>query len=244
MNLPEKMRLQRMIALSSSLSRRAAEAAISSGDVTVNGEVITQLGTSVDPLRDQVSLKGTPLRITSKRTYIAYFKPRNVMVTKADPEGRPTIWDGLEAWRDKLNSVGRLDFESDGLLLLTDDGHFLNLLTHPRHEIWKVYRARVKGELTSTEIAKLRDGLDLNDGRTLPARVKRVDKGGPNPLIEISIREGRNRQVRRMFDALEHPVIQLRRVAIGPVKLGRLTVGKWRHLKGSEVTALMGIAKG
>lgn len=244
MKLPEKIRLQRMIALASSLSRRAAEAAIESGDVAVNGEVVTQLGTSVDPLRDAVTLRGVPLRIAAQRTYIAYFKPRNLMVTKSDPEGRPTIWDELKEWKDKLNSVGRLDFDSEGLLLLTDDGLFLNLLTHPRHEIWKVYRARVKGEPSAGTLASLRDGLELSDGRTLPARVRRVDKGGPNALIEIAIREGRNRQVRRMFDAVGHPVIGLRRTAIGPVKLGRLTAGRWRHLKGGEVHSLLATAKG
>lgn len=239
MKLPEKMRLQRMIALASSLSRRAAEAAIAQGEITVNGETVTVQGTTVNPLQDRVCLKGVPLYIASQRTYIAYFKPRNVMVTKSDPEGRPTIWDGLHAWKDKLNSVGRLDFESDGLLLLTDDGHFLNLLTHPRHEIWKIYRARVKGEPSQQTLAKLASGIDLTDGRTLPARVKRVDQGGPNALIEIAIREGRNRQVRRMFEASGHPVIMLRRIAIGPVKLGRLTAGQWRYLKGNEVTSLM-----
>ena len=166
-----------------------------------------------------------------------------MLVTKSDPQGRPIIWDGLAQWKDKLNSVGRLDFESDGLILLTDDGDFLNLLTHPKHEVWKVYRVRVKGEPTREELQTLKDGVKLTDGKTLPARVKRVDRGGTNALVEISIREGRNRQVRRMCDAIGHPVIKLRRIAIGPVRLGRLVEGKWRHLKGNEVAQLIAQSK-
>ena len=226
MKLPQKMRLQRMIALASDLSRRAAEDAIERGDVTVNGTVVTKLGTIADPLNDRVCLKGELLNLDVRRNYLAYFKPRNVMVTKSDPEGRTTIWDGLREWKGKLNSVGRLDFDSDGLLLLTDDGDFLNLLTHPKHEIWKVYRARVKGEPNPDAMKKLKEGVTLTDGKTLPAMVKRVDKGGPNAIVEVSIREGKNRQVRRMFDAIGHSVIKLRRIAIGSIRLGRLTEGK------------------
>lgn len=244
MKVPSRMRLQRMIALASELSRRAAEDAIAGGEVTVNGEVVTKLGTTVDPLRDRVALGGKPLSLQSRRTYLAFFKPRDVIVTKSDPQGRPTMWDTLGDWRGKLNSVGRLDFESDGLILLTDDGDFLNRLTHPKHEVWKVYKVRVKGEPTRGEMERLKAGVDLKDGKTLPARVKRVDKGGPNALMEISIREGRNRQVRRMCDAIGHPVIKLRRVAIGPIRLGSLKEGKWRHLRAKEVVQLATPAKG
>ncbi|MFH1830562.1 MAG: pseudouridine synthase [Pseudomonadota bacterium] len=238
--MPTKIRLQRMIALSSELSRRSAEAAIKRGEVTVNGRVTTELGTSVDPLRDKVCLNGSPLFFKARRNYLAFFKPRNVLVTKHDPQSRPTIWDGLKEWKDKLNSVGRLDFDSDGLLLLTDDGDFLNLLTHPKHEIWKIYRVRVKGEPSAEDLKRLREGVKLSDGQTLPAKVKRVDKGGLNALLEISIREGRNRQVRRMCDAIGYPVIKLRRIAIGPIRLGSLKIGKWRHLKSAEVKAVLG----
>jgi pseudouridine synthase len=244
MKLPETMRLQRMIALASDLSRRAAEKAISQGDVTVDNVVVTELGTSVDPRRAIVTVGGKPISLKLQRNYLAYFKPRDVLVTKSDPQGRPTIWDGLAQWKDRLNSVGRLDFESDGLLLLTDDGDFLNLLTHPKHEVWKVYRVRVKGEPTREQLQTLKEGVKLEDGKTLPARVRRVDRGGTNALVEISIREGRNRQVRRMCDAIGHPVIKLRRVAIGPIRLGRLQIGKWRHLKGNEVAQLIAQSKG
>ncbi len=243
MKLPARMRLQRMIALASDLSRRAAEESIAGGEVAVNGETVTKLGTTVDPANDRVTLRGVPLAISLRRTYLAFFKPKNVLVTKSDPKGRPTIWGSLKEWKGKLNSVGRLDFESEGLILLTDDGDFLNMLTHPRHEVWKAYRVRVKGEPKAAEMKQLADGVMLKDGRTLPARVKRVDRGGPNALIEISIREGRNRQVRRMFDAVGHRVIGLRRVSIGPVRLGRLKEGKWRYLSGKEIAELKARAK-
>lgn len=238
MRLPEKMRLQRFIALSSELSRRAAEAAIARGEVSVNGVVVTKMGTTISIGRDRVELSGKPLSLKSARTYLAFFKPHNTMVTKSDPEGRPLIWDMLPGLKEKLNSVGRLDFDSEGLIILTDDGDFINLLTHPRHEVWKTYRARVKGEPGQDDLDQLRKGVGLSDGPALPARVRRIDEGDGNALIEISIREGRNRQVRRMFDAVGCPVIRLRRIAIGPVKLGRLAPGKWRPLKSFEVEGL------
>ncbi|MFA5811179.1 MAG: pseudouridine synthase [bacterium] len=239
MAIPQKIRLQRMIALSTELSRRAAEEAIARGEVTVNGEVASELGTKVDPFNDRVCLNNKPIRISSQRRYIAFFKPRGELVTKSDPQGRKTIWEHFEELKGSLNSVGRLDFDSEGLLFLTDDGDFLNRLTHPRHEIWKTYHVRVKGEPPADALARLKDGVKLSDGKTLPSRVRRIDKGGPNALLEISIREGRNRQVRRMCDAIGSPVIRLRRVSIGPVKLGQLKPGAWRFLRGEEVQQLI-----
>lgn len=228
-----------MIALATEYSRRAAEKVIEEGHVTVNGEIVTALGTTVDPNKDSVCVHGKPIRITAQRRYIAFFKPHGELVTKSDPHGRATIWEHFADWKGTLNSVGRLDFDSEGLLLLTDDGDFLNRMTHPRHEVWKTYHVRVKGEPTSDGFAKLRDGVMLSDGKTLPARIKRIDKGDENALIEISIREGRNRQVRRMCDAVGCPVIRLRRVSIGSVKLGRMKAGSWRFLRGDEVQSLI-----
>lgn len=234
------MRLARLIALSSELSRRAAEKAIEAGDVTVNDQVVTVLGTVVDPATDRVALKGVALSLSPRRNYLAFHKPRGCLVTKSDPQGRPTIWDHLEGWKGKLNAVGRLDFDTEGLLLLTDDGDFLNRLTHPRHEIWKTYRVRVKGEPRPEKMRLLQDGVVLKDGKTLPARVRRVDQGDPNALIEIAIREGKNRQVRRMFEAIRHPVTRLKRMAVGPVRLGSLKPGQWRPLKPREIADLQG----
>jgi len=228
-----------MIALSSELSRRSAEKAIAEGRVSVNGAVVTLPGTIVDPSKDNVCVDGKKLLIPQEHHYLAFYKPCGYLVTKSDPEGRPTIWDQLPEWKGRLNSVGRLDYNSDGLLILTDDGDFLNMLTHPRHEIWKTYRVRVKGVPEPMALEKLRKGVHLEDGLTLPAKVCRVDKGEPNALLEISIREGRNRQVRRMCDEVNLPVVRLTRVAIGDVVLGGLKPGQWRHLSKDEVKGLM-----
>jgi len=196
------------------------------------------MGVVVDPASASVLLSGRPLSIPRAATYLAFNKPRGFIVTKSDPEGRPTIWKILEEWKDKLNSVGRLDFDSEGLIVLTDDGDFINLLTHPSHEIWKTYLVHVKGEPGAREILRLREGVMLSDGVTLPARVRRVNDGQSNSLVEISIREGRNRQVRRMFEEVGFPVLGLKRTAIGGVKLGALGSGEWRFLSGSEVESL------
>lgn len=233
------MRLARMIALASELSRRAAEEAIAQGRVSVGGLTVTAQGTKVDPAADRVCLDGKAISLPAAHNYLALHKPRQVLVTKSDPQGRPTIWDELGGWR-KLNAVGRLDYDSEGLLLLSDDGDFINRLTHPRHEIWKTYRVRVKGAPGSADIKRLQGGIKLKDGMTLPARVRRLDAGDANALMEIAIREGRNRQVRRMFGEIGFPVIRLKRTAVGPVALGRMRPGEWRHLKGHEVAGLTG----
>lgn len=237
----QKMRLQRMIALSSELSRRQAEKEITDGRVTVNGVVVTTLGTTVDPKIDSVCVGGRAIHLSSKRHYLIFNKPRGYIVTKSDPEGRKTIWEHLEEWKHKLNAVGRLDLDTDGLLLLTDDGDFLNRLTHPRHEVWKTYLARVRGVPDMNSIKKLCDGVVLEDGKTLPAKVRRIDEGDPNALLEISIREGRNRQVKRMCEAIGFPVTRLKRTAVGGVKIGKLKPGQWRFLKPHEVARLLGV---
>lgn len=233
------MRLQRMIALSSELSRRAAEKAIAEGRVTVNGEAVTALGTAIDPRSDRVCLDGRALRLEARRNYLAFHKPRGVLVTKSDPHGRPTIWDNLGDLKKRLDSVGRLDFDSDGLLLLTDDGDLLNKLTHPRHEIWKVYKVRVRGVPDVAAMKRLQNGVILEEGKTLPAKVRRVDQGDPNALLEIGLREGKKRQIRRMCKEIGFPVVRLTRTSIGPVRLGFLKPGRWRHLKPYEVAKLV-----
>ncbi len=243
MKLPQRMRLQRMIALSSELSRRAAEQAIERGDVTVNDEVVTKLGSLVNVYTDIVKLKGQKLIISTKRRYLAYHKPKHMIVTKSDPEGRPTIWDDLKDFKKSLNTIGRLDFDSEGLILLSDDGDFINKLTHPKHEIWKTYRVWVKGRPSNDDIAKLKHGVQIPGGKTLPATVKVHSREANNSLLEISIREGKNRQVRRMFEAIGYMVRSLKRISIGPVKLSRLAAGKWRELRPDEVQALISMSK-
>ena len=236
------MRLARMIALSSELSRRAAEKAITAGEVIVNGYVITELGTSVNIKNDVVSLRGVKLRITNEAIYLVYNKPRLKLVTKSDPEGRELIWDDLPEFKRRCNSVGRLDYDSEGLLIITDDGDFLNMLTHPKHEIWKTYRVRLKGTPTNPDLEKLKNGVVIDGRRTLPAKLRQFDREGDNAVFEISIREGRNRQVRKMFEAVGYPVSRLKRLAVGPVKLGRLGLGRWRSLTESEISTLKALA--
>jgi pseudouridine synthase len=229
------MRLQKLIALASELSRRTAEEAIAKGAVTVNGAVVTAMGTSVDPAVDKVCVNGKPLQLPTRFFYLAMYKPRRVLVTKGDPRGRKTVWDYLEGWREKLNSAGRLDYESEGLLLLTNDGEMINSLTHPKHEIKKVYVAKVKGEPTEQTIEKLRSGIALEEGKTLPAEIKVVRVAESNMWLQIAIREGKYRQIRRMCEAVGHPVLKLKRVSIGPVRLGQMKAGEWRYMSQKEV---------
>ena len=238
MKVPEKMRLQRMIALATSISRRAAEKNIEAGDVEVNGTIVTELGTSVNPFRDKVKFKGELLILKTERTYFIYNKPRNLMVTKSDPEGRPKIWDKIDPKYKKLNTVGRLDFETEGILILSDDGDFINELTHPKHEIWKTYRAWVRGKLSKDDIEKLSSGVKIDNYKTLPAKINLKQSEDNNSLVEISIREGKNRQVRKMFESIGCTVRHLKRLSVGSVKLGRLETGEIRKLRADEVAAL------
>lgn len=232
------MRLQRLIAASSELSRRAAEAAITAGRVTVNGKTVTLLGTTVQLGRDHVALDGRPLRPSTERHYLAFNKPSRTLVTKSDPEERATIWSLLDRWKGRLNTAGRLDYDSEGLLILSDDGDFLNQLAHPRHEIWKVYEVKVKGAPSDEQLKKLMTGVTLDDGPTLPARVTKGKKEATHMWLKIGIREGRNRQIKRMCEVIGHPVLKLKRVAIGPVRLGKLRSGTWRYLTQQELSRL------
>lgn len=238
------MRLNRWIALASELSRRAADEAIAGGEVGVNGVVVTTVGTTIDPRADKVSLRGHALRSPREHVYLIFHKPRGYLVTKSDPQGRPTIWKLLEHHEKKLNAVGRLDYDSEGLLLLTNDGDFLQRMIHPRHELWKRYRVKVSGKPDEKALADLRKGIKLTDGTTLPAKVelgkKREEGCG---WLEIQIREGRKRQIRRMCKAVGLPVVALRRVGIGPLKIGRLKAGEWRKLRPGEVQSLVDACK-
>jgi len=237
------MRLQRMIALSSQLSRRAAEKAILDGRVKVGILVVTQLGTIVDPKIDDVFLDGKQISIPKNKIYIAYNKPKGLMVTKSDPEGRPTIWRDLGEWKGRVNAAGRLDMNSEGLLILSNDGDFINLLTHPSHMLWKAYRVWVRCSPTERSLDMLRNGIELEDGKTLPARVKLLHRDDNNSLLEICIREGRKRQVRRMCDTIDCSVRSLQRIAVGNIKLGLLKSGNWRPLKQLEINSIFKISK-
>lgn len=232
-------RLQKILAQATKLSRRAAEEAISKGFVKVNGQVVTKLGTKADPGKDHVSLHGKSVRPIRQRVYIAFNKPKNTMVTKSDPEERPLIWDRLHPdMKELLNSAGRLDFDSEGLLILTNDGELIHRLTHPKSEVWKSYYVKVSGVPSNDNVAKIKTGVRLEDGVTLPAKLELLRSNEKHAYFEISIREGRNRQIRRMFAAIGHPVSKLRRTAIGPIKIGSLKPGEYRHLTRKEIKML------
>ncbi len=237
-------RLQKFLARAGVGSRRGCEALILEGRVTVNGVRVDTLGTRVDGVRDAVKVDGKRVRArTEPPIVIALNKPRGVVTTVSDPEGRPTVMDLVRSIRRRVYPVGRLDFHSDGLLLLTDDGELARDLMHPGKDVPKWYRVKVRGKPTAEVLRRIERGIVLDGKRTLPARV-RMARPGANAWIEIAVTEGRNRLVRRLFEAVGHPVQRLRRTAIGPIKIGRLPAGSFRTLSSREVEALRAAVRG
>ena len=223
-------------------SRRAAERLILEGRVTINGTTVTELGTRADPVRDDVRLDGRRLRTGGRRRYVLLHKPRGFVTTRQDPEGRPTVMDLIAPIRGYLYPVGRLDYDSEGLLLLTDDGELAARLMHPRHGIERVYEARVRGVPDSRDIQRLAEGIVIDGRATRHAdiRLAATDRGrdGNQAVLLIVLREGRSRQVRKMCDAIGHPVVRLRRVRIGPISDRRLRPRQYRDLTAREVALL------
>lgn len=241
--MPEEMRLQKYLSRAGVASRRAAEALIVSGRVRVNGQVVTELGVKVDPERDEVAVDGRRVRLAHP-VWIALHKPTGYVSTRKDPEGRPTIYDLLPEKYHGLFYVGRLDLNSEGLLLLTNQGDVAHRLMHPSYEIERVYDVVVRGEVGDEAIARLREGVELEDGIARAERVKlrRPPQQGTSRLV-LTLKEGRNREVRRMLRAVGHGVIRLRRIRYGPVKLGDLESGAWRRLRREEVDALSAVGR-
>jgi 23S rRNA pseudouridine2605 synthase len=232
------VRLQKIIATTGLASRRKAEELIASGHVTVNGKVVTELGTKVDPERDHVKVDGKHLTNVQPFVYLMLNKPKHVMSTLDDPGGRTTVKDFLHGVSVRVFPVGRLDFDSEGLMLLTNNGDLAQALLHPRYHVPKTYLIKVKGVLTDDEIAELQQGVNLEDGMTSPATVKKIRKAEANSWVEITIHEGRKHQVKRMLETVGHPVIKLTRVKMGPLSLGGLTSGEFRFLTDREANAL------
>lgn len=232
------VRLQKLIASTGLSSRRKAELLIASGRVSVNGKVVTELGTKVDPGRDHVKVDGKHLTSAQPFVYLLLHKPKNVMSTLDDPGGRPTVKDFLRGVSVRVFPVGRLDFDSEGLMLLTNNGDLSQALLHPRYHVPKTYLIKVKGVLTDEEIKKLERGVKLEDGMTSPAYVKKVRKVEANSWLEITIREGRKHQVKRMLETVGHLVIKLMRIRMGPLSLGNLEPGEFRFLTDREANAL------
>jgi len=227
-------RLQKILSQAGIASRRASEQLMLEGRVTVNGTTVRELGTKADPGHDDIRVDGSRIKLANTRRYLLLNKPRGYVSTRSDPEKRPTVIDLLRGVRDYVYPVGRLDYDSEGLLLLTNDGELAARLTHPRHGVTRVYDAKVLGEPDAHDLARLEKGLVIDGRKTEPADVTVTGPG----RLRVTIREGRNRQVRKMCDAIGHPVTQLTRVAIGPIRDPKLKVGYWRELSELEVKKL------
>jgi len=236
-------RLQKVISQAGIASRRHAEELISAGRVSVNGKIVTELGTKVDPGRDVVAVDNEPL-LKEKKYYCLLYKPRGMVTTLSDPQGRRTVAALVADVPARLYPVGRLDYNTEGLLLLTNDGPLTNLLTHPSHNILKTYLAEVAGRVAEESLDKLRIGIKLSDGVTAPAKIKLMsyDHEKNTTKLELVISEGRNRQVRRMCEAIGHPVNKLKRVKLGFLTLEGLRRGRYRHLTTDEVKELKNLA--
>jgi len=235
-------RLQKVIAQAGIASRRKAEELIKEGKVKVNGKVVTELGTKVSS-NDRVEVNEIQIE-REEPVYLLFYKPRGVISTVKDEKGRKAVTDFFPDIKERIFPVGRLDYDTSGLLLLTNDGDFANLLMHPRSEIEKVYVAKTEGIPVRENLRKLERGIKLEDGKTAPAKVKLLssDSKKKAAIVEIAIHEGRNRQVRRMFEAIGHPVSKLKRERYGFLTLGNLRAGEMRELTPHEVKQLRALA--
>jgi len=239
------MRLQRFLAQAGIASRRKAEELIAAGSVRVNGSIVREHGTVVDPAHDRVEYGGRVLTLSASLAYYVLHKPYGVMTTMRDPEGRRTVADLMRGAgvQRRVVPVGRLDYDTAGVLLLTDDGDLAHVLTHPRYGVEKTYRATIRGRLTPEHVKALREGVRLDDGTAAPAGLHVISTNRMHAVIDITIHEGKNRQVRRMFETLGHRVEALTRLRFGPVALGDLTAGAVRSATEKEVRELLGIRR-
>jgi pseudouridine synthase len=231
--------LERVFSKAGLASRTDARSWIGAGRVRVNGKVVQNPDHWIDLDRDRVTLDGKPLRAREK-THLLLYKPTGYLTTHRDPEGRPTVYDLVGDFGAWLSPVGRLDLDTSGLLLLTNDNDFAERVTNPDHKIPKTYQVKAATRLSDEQLGQLRTGVQLNDGPTRPALVTRLRDSEKHTHLEITISEGRNRQVRRMLEAVESKVLKLVRTAIGPIRIGDLPIGKWRKLTDDEVVTLGG----
>jgi len=236
-------RLQKIIARAGIASRRGAEQLIEAGQVSVNGRVVTELGTKADIDVDHVKVRGKLITREETRRYILLYKPRQVMTTVDDPDGRPTVLDYVKGVRERVFPVGRLDYNSEGLILLTNDGDLAFRVAHPKHGSVKTYHVKVRGVPTERMTEKLARGITLDGRRTMPCEIERLRTTGRgdegNSWFEVKLREGRTQQIRKMYKTIGHPVMKLRRVAIGPLSDTSLEAGQWRELTEQEVKKLI-----
>jgi 23S rRNA pseudouridine2605 synthase len=237
------IRLQKLLALAGIASRRRSEELMLDGEVEVNGEVVTRLGTKVDPSADVIRVSGRRLPPISEKVYLALNKPRGVVSTMSDPEGRRTLQDLVDDRPERLFHVGRLDTDTSGLIILTNDGDFAHRLAHPSYEVDKTYVAEVTGQLFPRVVKELLEGVTLEDGPVTVSKARIVESSPAKSIVELVIHEGRNRIVRRLLDQVGHPVTRLTRTRIGPVVLGRLGSGELRDLTTDELGELLDAAK-
>jgi 23S rRNA pseudouridine2605 synthase len=244
------VRLQKVLAQAGIGSRRACEALIGEGRVEVNSEVVTEQGRRVDPEHDVIRVDGARIPPPRRHLYLALNKPRGVVVTMDDPEGRRTVANLLAEGatrslkKERLFHVGRLDTDTEGLLILTNDGDFAHKLAHPSYQVPKTYIVEVSGVVGPQTLRQLRRGITLEDGPVRPTSVKIVSSAGEKTLLKITLQEGRNRIVRRTMEAVGHPVRRLSRVGIGPVRLGNLPAGEYRELTREELGGLLDLTDG
>lgn len=233
-----EQRIQKIIAEMGLASRRKAEELITEGRVTVNGKV-AEIGMKADLFKDHIKVDGKLLVRPEKKVYLVFNKPRGVVTSLSDPEGRPTIKDFLRGVRERVFPVGRLDYDSEGMLILTNDGDFAQAILHPSKKIPKTYVVKVKGVLEEEELGKLRSGIRLDRTMTAPAKVKRLRKTENNSWIEMTIYEGKKRQIRRMLERVGHPVIRLMRVRINGLEMGELKPGELRRISPDELQRMI-----
>ncbi len=236
-----KERLQKILSKAGLTSRRHAEKLIREGRVKVNGTVVTNLGFKADPQRDHVRVDGKLIGKFEPKVYLLLNKPRGYVTTLDDPLGRPTVRDLLYGENRRIKPAGRLDFNSEGLLILTNDGDLHQRLTHPRYGVPRTYLVKVKGIPNLKSMRRLRDGVRLEDGVSLPAKVCIVKRLKRNSWMRLTVYEGRNKLIKRMCDAISHPVIRLKRIRYGSLTLGDLKPGKYRYLNAKEIDELMGV---
>ncbi len=229
------VRINKFLADAGICSRRKAEDLVIQGRVRINGKTATELSTRVDPARDRVHVDGSEVAHKPRKIYIVLNKPEGVISTASDEMDRETVMDYVSEVGERLHYAGRLDADTSGLVFLTNDGEVSQKLSHPRGEIIKTYTALVKGMPDARSLRRLAEGIEIDDYRTLPADVRIVRRFSDSSEVEISISEGRKRQVRKMFKAIKHPVIKLKRTAIGEISLGRLKPGTYRHLRKEEM---------
>lgn len=237
MEIMELERLHKYIAQSGVTSRRKAEELILNGRVKVNGIIVTELGTKVEPNSDVVSVDDKIVSETKEHIYIKLYKPEGYVTTVKDQFDRKTVLDLIDI-KERIYPIGRLDYNTSGLLLLTNDGDLANRLLHPKYHIFKTYLAEIEGHISDESIKKLKTGVVIDSGKTAPANVKFIKHIKSKSLIQISIYEGKNRQVRKMFEAVGHSVKLLKRVSFGKITLGGLEVGSWTYLSSEEIEFL------